>query len=860
MKVKDLIRDTIWTPGTDYRPDEKPSVSVLLPTFRRGASGSFRKAVRSVLDQTLTDLELIIIDDASTDGTADQIAEFMLDDGRVSCLRHPRNIGLPAVSEYEAYVRARADYIAFAFDDDYFNLDALEKLLAHSVAKPNRVCYGHVWAHDLKNGAMAPQSHKLGLPLERANIHSWNAIPNCAVLLPRAVIERVGLYDPHIVMARICDWDLWRRIGERYLLEYVDVDVGEVTGAAMNDSLGRTYALVPSASEEWMRGDVRPLLPYQIPEIDVFAQRPGLSTRSKAVIGDLTDGHRTKRPWLGRTQNGNDDAIADKVAFVLISTHDASVSLCFDYLPLPMRQKVRVVLAAGGFALSELAYASCLIVVRHLTAYNEWIAAAKTIGIPIYYFLDDNLLELASREGYDLGEDFSIDRVRRKLRSFAGVLVSTETLAEYFRAHRLHANVSVLPICYARQPLSLPDTPKEAAFDLTIASLGGRHRLKELQETIFPAIRAAAGNDRQIHLVVGGCFPEDFKRVQESGIAGENIKLTLLPFDADLVRALMRVAEHRPDIVVHAPTTSINAIYKTLNIALCAYLLDALLLVADDPPFSSTNFDCGIKVAPPDEPRAWLRALEEIIEGRVDIQELKTRNARYCKAEFSGAENVKVLQTILAAAPAITPTLVESRLRDLYYLRPRAGLETHDTEALRSSLLELSAVRKRVRRTAYRRRRNADLWPHISPVFDDIRRHIVEQRLRPNGARLELSDAIQDKDYVEYPVRVTAGKIARVSCAFSSEGIHEGLVGLELVDSSGNIAFHAASELSSLPLRFPVDFDLGGLPVASDGIWRLRLFARSEWPVYVYELATYSRLSRRRSAIAAFAKIEQIAS
>ena len=48
MKVKDLIRDTVWMPGTDYRPDAKPSVSVLLPTFRRGASGSFRKAGRSV--------------------------------------------------------------------------------------------------------------------------------------------------------------------------------------------------------------------------------------------------------------------------------------------------------------------------------------------------------------------------------------------------------------------------------------------------------------------------------------------------------------------------------------------------------------------------------------------------------------------------------------------------------------------------------------------------------------------------------------------------------------------------------------------------------------------------------------------
>ena len=99
MKVRDLIRDTVWHPGSGYDAATTPRVSVLLPTFCRGQSGLFSRAVEGVLKQTLTDLELIIVDDASTDGTAGLIREFMARDGRVSCLTHPTNIGLPAISE-----------------------------------------------------------------------------------------------------------------------------------------------------------------------------------------------------------------------------------------------------------------------------------------------------------------------------------------------------------------------------------------------------------------------------------------------------------------------------------------------------------------------------------------------------------------------------------------------------------------------------------------------------------------------------------------------------------------------------------------------------------------------------------------
>src|SRR2546423_7953058 len=143
MRVSDLIKDTVWLPSSNYDM-ARPLISVLLPTFRRGRDGSFLKAANSILGQSLRDLELIIIDDGSTDGTAEQIASLMAADKRVSCLRHPSNIGLPAISEYEAFMRARSDYIAFGFDDFIFEPDALSNLVVFPLTSPRSVVHGYV--------------------------------------------------------------------------------------------------------------------------------------------------------------------------------------------------------------------------------------------------------------------------------------------------------------------------------------------------------------------------------------------------------------------------------------------------------------------------------------------------------------------------------------------------------------------------------------------------------------------------------------------------------------------------------------------------------------------------------------------
>lgn len=859
MKVRDLIRDTAWMPGRGYDSTKKPDISILLPTYRRGASGLFRKAVRSVLDQTLRNIELIIVDDASTDGTADQITEFMRRDPRVSCLRHPRNIGLPAVSEYEAFLRARADHIAFAFDDDTFFPNALEKLLAASRKGGGRIYYGSVrWQYTEKAGGEPAIARRLGSSLTASNIRSLNTIANIAVLLPRAAIERVGLYDPHVLLARVCDWDLWRRMSAHYLLEYIDIDVAEVGGPSTNDSLERTYTLNSAAAEEWMRSH-RNLRPEEFPDIDVFAEPEHLSRKSRATIDDLRrGGFRHLARWDAYPKKSKIGEA--KYIYVLTQVHDASTTLCFDFLPPSINGSVRVIRSGTLADVNDLANASCVVVVRDPDHWAHWTATAKRMRIPVYYFLDDNLPALVRDEGFQFHgcEQFEHHRLRMTLRNFNGVLLSTPALVEYFAAHLFHEKLYLLPVSYAAPLPYLPD--KLASETLTIASIGGRHRQQGIEDMILPALRRLARPSRPIRLIVGGCWGDDLAHLSPKDEINEDLQITLIPVELDFMRAVLQLGQHRPDMLVHAPSRTLNNKYKTLNVALAAYLLDSVLVVPNDPPYKPAAFDgCAVRVDPSDEPRAWHRALGDLMEAPNTWERYRAVNAAYCRHEFSGDTSVATLREILQAGEEITPTRVEARLNDLYAAKTAAAFDTTvDMGALHTSLLELSRLRSRNRRR--QRLRLAapkdDLWPLVSPAFEDIRKHLLEKGLRRAGTHLELSERINEVPFVEYDVGVEPGRIKKVTCAFSSEGYHDGTIGIEVVNATGNIVAHVPHECRGVNFGFPVVFELDEIHVGCSEKWKFRLFARSTWPIYVFEFVTYGPFGFARRPVAPFMKIE----
>lgn len=108
-------------------PAPAPRVSVIVPAFN--AQATIAEAVRSALGQTLRDLEVIVIDDGSTDGTAATVAALAAADPRVRLLRHSGNRGAGAARN-SGLQAARAPWLAPIDADDVMEPFRLERLCA----------------------------------------------------------------------------------------------------------------------------------------------------------------------------------------------------------------------------------------------------------------------------------------------------------------------------------------------------------------------------------------------------------------------------------------------------------------------------------------------------------------------------------------------------------------------------------------------------------------------------------------------------------------------------------------------------------------------------------------------------------
>src|SRR5688572_12302291 len=103
-----------------------PKVSVLIPTYNY--AHFLDETIQSVLDQTFTNFELVIVDNCSTDNT-DEVVQKYLTDTRISFYRNETNIGL--VGNWNKCLDyARGEYIKYLCADDKFRPELLEKFVA----------------------------------------------------------------------------------------------------------------------------------------------------------------------------------------------------------------------------------------------------------------------------------------------------------------------------------------------------------------------------------------------------------------------------------------------------------------------------------------------------------------------------------------------------------------------------------------------------------------------------------------------------------------------------------------------------------------------------------------------------------
>ena len=181
-----------------------PTVSVIIPTFNRwplvGA------AIESVLAQSCAEFEIIVVDDGSTDDTAEQLGQF---GSRLRLLKQPHR-GVSAARNF-AVRHSRGRYLAFLDSDDLWLPKKLTVQTAFMEQNPAvQICQTEeIW---IRNGVRVNPKAKHRKPSGDIFIPSLSLclVSPSAVMLTRELFERVGGFDENLPVCE--DYDLWLRI------------------------------------------------------------------------------------------------------------------------------------------------------------------------------------------------------------------------------------------------------------------------------------------------------------------------------------------------------------------------------------------------------------------------------------------------------------------------------------------------------------------------------------------------------------------------------------------------------------------------------------------------------------------------
>lgn len=186
---------------------DRPLVSVIIPT--RNRKRLIARAMRSVLGQTLEDFEMIVVDDASTDGTADLVRQTAARDPRVRPLELPDRVGA-AAARNRAIEAARAPWVAFLDDDDEWLSQKLERQVAALQTGGADLAYSPFIYVDASGGERILGAVDVSGRDPRSALLGGNFIGQSSVVVRRDALMEVGGFDP--ALPRLQDWDLWIRV------------------------------------------------------------------------------------------------------------------------------------------------------------------------------------------------------------------------------------------------------------------------------------------------------------------------------------------------------------------------------------------------------------------------------------------------------------------------------------------------------------------------------------------------------------------------------------------------------------------------------------------------------------------------
>lgn len=193
-------------------------VNVIIPTLNRASL--LPATLDALLAQTHRELEVVVVDDGSSDRTPDVIAEAVRRDSRVRGLRHEASRGAAAARNAGAAV-SRGPYLLFE-DDDCVGVPSRIERLLKALETSSEAGYAYCWMETRT---------ETGETVRKGRHGPWS-IGTPYALLRRTAFEAVGGFDESL--PRLQDFDLWTRI----LARYTAVEVPEVLFRTVRDGSG----------------------------------------------------------------------------------------------------------------------------------------------------------------------------------------------------------------------------------------------------------------------------------------------------------------------------------------------------------------------------------------------------------------------------------------------------------------------------------------------------------------------------------------------------------------------------------------------------------------------------------------------
>lgn len=210
------------------------NISVIIPTYNR--KDMVIRAINSVLNQSLSPYEIIVVDDGSTDGTSDL---FPIEGVNYIKIDHS---GFPGDVRNRGVEISKGDYVAFLDSDDIWLDNKLEKQADYF--KSNRECRilhtRERWVRNGKEVSQKKRKHKRSGYLFKESLQGCILGPS-TVLMDKKLFKEFKGFDARIEVGE--DYDLWLRITNSTEVDYIDREL-IVKNAGHGDQLSYKYGFI----------------------------------------------------------------------------------------------------------------------------------------------------------------------------------------------------------------------------------------------------------------------------------------------------------------------------------------------------------------------------------------------------------------------------------------------------------------------------------------------------------------------------------------------------------------------------------------------------------------------------------------